>query len=1033
MAEGVPCITKFKEAFPGIAKYLEKKAGVPYSEKEVGGGEAWVRAIKEHQKENIENLKSIYSQLGIEPYAKIKQQADNADQQSQQQAEEKSKPVEQVVEDSGGAGKKPPVEEQKVAAGGEGVELSFEGLQDVANEFGLENVQSRERKSDSTLLSNANDIIRDWVSKGSYSKNIEKLLTGVENRELNLLDEQRLILQQHLANEVSILKGITDKSSPEFDRQLAYIKRLKDVGQIARQESGAALRIPIGMASHPVKDYGDAMVAMQEAIGEGKEMTAEQKTEVEKYVLDYEAKLKIAEDKVLAAEAKFSELQAQGKVQESASKAKKTSKDYGAERKQIISDIREKLKKARGDTSVTAVPYAKELIAISPDVAKLVKSLVEQGVSKLEDIVSEIHATLKADISDIKESDVVDMIAGRYDVKKETKGDLEKKLKGIVNKKSEEAVKIYAKIKAGDFEKAEKVVSWVDSREMKSKFPKLYNEALDAIDAKDQAQLDFDVALFKKQQANRSGTQKGIDLVRSMIATTKAVKSGIDDSAVMMQNIVAMIAHPRSAAKALKEHALDAVSEKRFRRYLTELHNSSLWPLIEKSGLDITDPKSLNEQNKEEIFDNNLLNKDFKIKGKKYNIGKYATRPFERAFTSLGNAMRVNMFARIAEREYAKANPRTFESDPDFYKSLATMLNTQTGRGKLHTQVQRASQLITSGIWSPRLMASRLNMLGLSELAPLYGGKGYYKGLTPEVRKMALLDMAKFLGAGVSVMLFAGSMGAGIDDDPESPTFGTIKIGNKTYNAWGGFTPYAKTIYQGITGHRKIGGERKSVTRSELLGNFLRSRLTPAASVATDLLSGKDYSKKPVTLEGELTNLAMPLSISAIIDAVKKDGITGILTQGVPSFIGVGVSDERDYEKPQTIKNATIQEDFKRTEDKGFMPPEVNKSISHDGVSLKLTDEQYDFFDKEVTEQRQKLVDKYFTDNEDPKSLQYKRYSKKSDAQRKATLEMLYSEGRDAAKEAMLKKYPELEEEAKLKNKEQKELSDKQKTERKNN
>ena len=194
-------------------------------------------------------------------------------------------------------------------------------------------------------------------------------------------------------------------------------------------------------------------------------------------------------------------------------------------------------------------------------------------------------------------------------------------------------------------------------------------------------------------------------------------------------------------------------------------------------------------------------------------------------------------------------------------------------------------------------MSSRLNMLGVSDvLLPLVGGKGYYAGLSPKIRQMAIADMVKFIGAGISLMAFAAFRGADVDDDPESPTFGTIKIGDKKYNTWGGFTPYVKTFVQGATGKRNIRGERKDVARSKILFSFFRSRLTPAAGVTTNLLTGRDFANRPITAEGEIMNLMAPLSVMGIIDGLKKDGIVGLLNQGLPSFVGVGVSDERDFE-----------------------------------------------------------------------------------------------------------------------------------------
>jgi hypothetical protein len=112
-------------------------------------------------------------------------------------------------------------------------------------------------------------------------------------------------------------------------------------------------------------------------------------------------------------------------------KTRKTAEDFTEERKQIVEDIREKLRKARQESKVTVVPYANELIAISPDVAKLVKSLVEQGVVKLEDVVTEVYNTLKPEINDLTKKDVTDLIAGEYNRKKPTRGDIAAKIQDL--------------------------------------------------------------------------------------------------------------------------------------------------------------------------------------------------------------------------------------------------------------------------------------------------------------------------------------------------------------------------------------------------------------------------------------------------------------------------------------------------------------------------------------------------------------------------------------------------------------------------
>jgi hypothetical protein len=107
---GEPCIVNFKKAFPVVAKTIEEKAGA-YNINEKGGGEAWVKAIKETIAENETNLKTIYEKLGINETTNIKA---TAKPDEPIPSKEKSEPLGEVKEDKQGAGKEPPTGDGEV-------------------------------------------------------------------------------------------------------------------------------------------------------------------------------------------------------------------------------------------------------------------------------------------------------------------------------------------------------------------------------------------------------------------------------------------------------------------------------------------------------------------------------------------------------------------------------------------------------------------------------------------------------------------------------------------------------------------------------------------------------------------------------------------------------------------------------------------------------------------------------------------------------------------------------------------------------
>jgi hypothetical protein len=165
-----------------------------------------------------------------------------------------------------------------------------------------------------------------------------------------------------------------------------------------------------------------------EAVNGGKDLTQEQKDHFEQMKSELDA----AHEKIKQYEQRLKDKSVQKQIDEikKTKKEKKQQRDYDKEKKDIIDAIREKLRKSRGDTSATIVPYAKELFAIAPEVAKLTKVLVEQGIGKLEDLVDHIHDTLKDQIDGLTKKDVHDLVAGVYS-KKPTRSELAEKVKEL--------------------------------------------------------------------------------------------------------------------------------------------------------------------------------------------------------------------------------------------------------------------------------------------------------------------------------------------------------------------------------------------------------------------------------------------------------------------------------------------------------------------------------------------------------------------------------------------------------------------------
>ena len=840
------------------------------------------------------------------------------------------------------------------------------------------NAETREK-----LGLNQPELLSNLTDKERYDKAQEMIKKGYDMNKLidKMYNPEEVLnpLENAISNlyKQSLLSEIEKNPSNE---NLALAKRFLDARDQANSRAGAALQSLKGEAPKTILDfYVNKMEDNNTDI-----LTDKQKEEAKKEYEGIKAKLDIVEAKNKELEKLNSELLAQKAIDEQKDIKKTTTKekrDYTAERKEVINSIKEKLKKARtGQGGLTAVPipYAKELAEIAPDVAKLVRLYVEEGAEKLDDVVGKIYDVLKDEIKGLQKKDVQDVIAGKYGkpnkaktevenkikdlkieaklinaiddarqlkpkterekveqnrkltdlrkelnkVRKETGYYDESKLKSIIEKNKKETENLKEKLEKGDFEEKEKPVPFIESPELKKKYPELYNQYLDAVDAKDEQQHEYELKRAIEQMNALSKTEKykaqAGKFVKEGFSTIKALKAGIDNSAVFVQNGIAVLnpMNYKATGKALVAQTQDLFSESRFRRRIVEVHeNKPLWNLISESGLDYLDPKGYNKAMRDEQFGStNWLERKVKIGNKEIQIAKYTTAPFERLFTSFSNEFRLQIFLRGAE-QLAKEG-MTIESNPKEYQDLASYVNNITGRGKVHETLKPAEGLISNVIWAPKLLSSSLNMVGLGDLANLGKNKGYYRDMTPKMRKYAIGQTAAGIGTGIALMAAYSLLpNKQVDWDPESVTFGQMKDTETGwgYNVFGRLTPIVRYLAMMTMLSKKVGqGKAQVVDPLKETYKFVRGKMQPTAGIFSDVIMRKDFSGKPYKLSNVPSDLFEPLFINDLRQQLAIDGTTSLLTKGIPAFYGLKVSNDKIYDKrdlkslENTIDSSTI-------------------------------------------------------------------------------------------------------------------------------
>lgn len=276
----------------------------------------------------------------------------------------------------------------------------------------------------------------------------------------------------------------------------------------------------------------------------------------------------------------------------------------------------------------------------------------------------------------------------------------------------------------------------------------------------------------------------------------------------------------------------------------------------------------------------------------------------DRAYSGFLNKLRADTFDTLLQQSIeAGVN---FKTNPKALTDIAWFINNATGRGSIGA-LQRSAPILNSIFFSPRLIASRVNMLNPAiYLAPEKLG-----GLSPVVRKEAIKSLLSLGGLALTVTGLAAAGGADVETDPRSSDFAKIKIGNTRQDILGGFGQYLTlgarlmtnetTSLSGKT--REFGKGYAAETRASLLTKFLRNKLAPVPSFAVDALDGKDAIGQPFEVSSAVAKRMIPLFLQDYNELLQEyDPVTATMFAG-PALFGVGTSTFKPFsEKTKTDK-----------------------------------------------------------------------------------------------------------------------------------
>lgn len=745
---------------------------------------------------------------------------------------------------------------------------------------GLEPIETKEVRKQEPLIEDA----QKKIESGEIDPN--KLAKEIVDNPRILNDSDVAVLQvnaRRLKNETTkLVDEISKETDPakiqELRQKSLELEEQYNINDIASKQTGTDTARALAIRRLELKDDYSVAPLIQRAkiANKGETVPEEIRVKLETYskqIAEADAKVKeyeIALAKVQA-EKILQDAIRQDKFQERTQKRQKVKKDLDAEYEELIKEFAK-------TQQFNALVDPKQ-ISIT---VKAAKNRVRKGITNIEQVVDQLYQDMKNFMPELTKKDIYDAIGGMGRFQKMSENDIKVELKDIRRQRSDEslqkAYKTRLENRKAELERMLETGDYEKTPRRKTKMNPELSLLKDKVDVLKQ-RADREIRIL--EQKNRTKSEKIKDTIIDIGNIPRTLKASFDLSAPFRQGIVLLSSHPIigfGKEGAFREMFRYFKSDKALRELQRQIEDSPNSSLYIKSNLYLANEKTNigRVSGREEAFMSTLP--------EKIPIAGHGVRASNRAYAGFLDKLRMDIFDSYAE--HLNKSGITFESNPKAFKDLGKFINQATGRGTLGGFEKSASAL-SLVIFSPRLIASRLQLL-----SPMN-----YLKLDPVVRKLAMKDMTKFVGLGLTTLSLAKIAGAEVELDPRSTDFGKIKIGNTRLDVWGGFQQYGVAISRLMMGSMKDsrgkvrelnGKEFPYNTRFDIAQRFAEQKLSPTFGFIRDLLKNKTFMGEEFKLSDQALDLITPLYLKDLYDAINEGGVESLLLS-LPAGFGVGV------------------------------------------------------------------------------------------------------------------------------------------------
>ena len=234
------------------------------------------------------------------------------------------------------------------------------------------------------------------------------------------------------------------------------------------------------------------------------------------------------------------------------------------------------------------------------------------------------------------------------------------------------------------------------------------------------------------------------------------------------------------------------------------------------------------------------------------------------------------------KRSKGSAEPLTIDEMRDAVEHI----NTAASRAQIFKD-RKWNEAVNLVLYSGQMNWSRIKMLNriFNPTAPAFMSLS-----SPASRHAARMQTLRAFAGGAAMAGAVYSIAAvqglapEVETDPRSTDFGKVRVGNATFDAWGGNQQFIRAAWQAWSGKQKerSTGLLKDRTLADTLSTFVRSKFGPGASLVWNFVDKKNLQGETTHVGFDskdnvagatnlLKDIVLPMSVADTIDLWKEN------------------------------------------------------------------------------------------------------------------------------------------------------------------